>query len=38
LDECANVESKRGPEKSAPALLPAGMMGDRADIIFADPR
>ena len=30
--------SDRGPEKSAPALLPAGMMGDRADIIFADPR
>ncbi|MGH7485142.1 MAG: c-type cytochrome, partial [bacterium] len=26
-----------GPEKKAPALLRAGMMGDRADIIFADP-
>ena len=26
-----------GPEKSAPALVPAGMMGDRADVIFADP-
>jgi cytochrome c len=26
-----------GPEKNAPALLPAGMMGDRADVIFADP-
>lgn len=26
-----------GPEKNAPALVPAGMMGDRADLIFADP-
>ena len=26
-----------GPEKNAPALLNAGMMGDRADIIFAEP-
>lgn len=26
-----------GPEKNAPALIPAGMMGDRADIIFAEP-
>jgi cytochrome c len=26
-----------GPEKNAPALVGAGMMGDRADIIFADP-
>jgi cytochrome c len=26
-----------GPEKNAPALIPAGMMGDRADVIFADP-
>ncbi len=26
-----------GPEKNAPALLRAGMMGDRADVIFADP-
>ena len=26
-----------GPEKNAPALVPAGMMGDRADVIFADP-
>jgi cytochrome c len=26
-----------GPEKNAPALLNAGMMGDRADVIFADP-
>lgn len=26
-----------GPEKNAPALMRAGMMGDRADVIFADP-
>src|SRR5215469_8452426 len=26
-----------GPEKNAPALVPAGMMGDRADVIFAEP-
>jgi cytochrome c len=26
-----------GPEKNAPALVRAGMMGDRADVIFADP-
>ena len=26
-----------GPEKGAPALMPAGMMGDRADVIFAAP-
>lgn len=26
-----------GPEKGAPALLGAGMMGDRADVIFAAP-
>lgn len=26
-----------GPNKSAPALVDAGMMGDRADVIFADP-
>lgn len=26
-----------GPEKRAPALLGAGMLGDRADVIFADP-
>ena len=29
--------SNDGPSKKAPALLPAGMMGDRADAIFADP-
>jgi cytochrome c len=29
--------SEEGPQKDAPALVPAGMMGDRADIIFADP-
>jgi cytochrome c len=26
-----------GPEKNEPALVAAGMMGDRADVIFADP-
>jgi cytochrome c len=26
-----------GPAKGAPALVPAGMMGDRADLIFASP-
>jgi cytochrome c len=26
-----------GPQKDAPALVPAGMMGDRADVIFAAP-
>jgi cytochrome c len=26
-----------GPEKNAPGLVRAGMMGDRADVIFADP-
>jgi cytochrome c len=29
--------SSDGPEKNAPSLVPAGMMGDRADIIFAAP-
>ena len=29
--------SEEGPEKNAPALVDAGMMGDRADVIFADP-
>jgi cytochrome c len=29
--------SENGPEKGAPALVPAGMMGDRADAIFATP-
>lgn len=29
--------SKDGPEKAAPALMPAGMMGDRASVIFAAP-
>src|SRR5947199_6892143 len=29
--------SKDGPEKGAPAMLPAGMMGDRASLIFAAP-
>jgi cytochrome c len=26
-----------GPTKGAPALVPAGMAGDRADVIFSDP-
>ena len=29
--------SDDGPQKGAPALVPAGMMGDRADVIFAGP-
>jgi len=29
--------SDDGPEKNAPALVGAGMVGDRADVIFADP-
>lgn len=29
---------KDGPQSGAPALVPAGMMGDRADIIFAAPQ
>jgi cytochrome c len=29
--------SADGPEKNAPALVRAGMTGDRADVIFADP-
>lgn len=29
--------SGRGPEKNAPAIVRAGMMGDRSDVIFADP-
>jgi len=29
--------SADGPEKNAPALVGAGMSGDRADVIFADP-
>ena len=29
--------SADGPQKGAPALIPAGMMGDRADVIFAAP-
>lgn len=28
---------KDGPQSSAPALVPAGMMGDRADVIFSAP-
>jgi cytochrome c len=29
--------SEDGPEKGAPAIVDAGMMGDRADVIFAGP-
>src|SRR5229473_900173 len=29
--------SKGGPEMGAPAILPAGMMGDRASVIFSAP-
>jgi cytochrome c len=29
--------SQDGPEKGAPAITPAGMMGDRASVIFAAP-
>lgn len=29
--------SADGPQKGVPALMPAGMMGDRADVIFASP-
>jgi hypothetical protein len=29
--------SGRGPAKNAPVIVRAGMMGDRADVIFADP-
>jgi cytochrome c len=28
---------KDGPEKGAPAIMPAGMLGDRAAVIFAAP-
>ena len=29
--------SDDGPQEGAPALVGAGMMGDRADVIFAGP-
>ena len=29
--------SDNSPQKGAPAIVPAGMMGDRADVIFASP-
>jgi cytochrome c len=29
--------SKDGPEKDVPAIMPAGMLGDRAAVIFANP-
>jgi cytochrome c len=30
--------SQDGPEKGAPAIMPAGMLGDRAAVIFAAPK
>ena len=30
--------SKEGPQNGVPALVPAGMMGDRADVILPHPR
>jgi cytochrome c len=33
---CCHV-SEDGPQKGAPVLVPAGMMGDRADVIFTSP-
>jgi cytochrome c len=30
--------SEDGPQKGAPAIVAAGMMGDRADVIFAAPK
>jgi len=29
--------SEEGPDKDAPAIFRAGMMGDRASVIFASP-
>ena len=29
--------SEDGPEKNAPAIIDAGMLGDRASVIFATP-
>jgi len=35
---CSKTDSsKEGPQNGKPALVPAGMMGDRADVIFATP-
>jgi cytochrome c len=31
------ASSKGGPERGAPAIMPAGMIGDRASVIFAAP-
>ena len=30
--------SEEGPEKGKPAIVDAGMMGDRADVIFSGPQ
>lgn len=29
--------SQDGPQSGSPAIVPAGMMGDRADVIFSAP-
>jgi cytochrome c len=34
---CKTDASADDPEKGAPALMGAGMMGDRADVFFASP-
>jgi hypothetical protein len=35
---CSKTDvSDEGPQNGAPALVGAGMMGDRADVIFASP-
>jgi cytochrome c len=34
---CKTDVSDDGPQKGAPAIVGAGMMGDRADVIFAGP-
>jgi cytochrome c len=33
----SNDSSEEGPDKDAPAIVNAGMMGDRASIIFSSP-
>ena len=34
---CKTDSSQDGPHKGAPAILGAGMMGDRASVLFANP-
>jgi cytochrome c len=31
------LQTQNGPEKGAPVIAPAGMMGDRASVIFSAP-